>query len=40
MSLVVQGVPTVAHRVAQSDLEAGLLLQERQEGHFPDDDDS
>ena len=33
-----QGVPTPPHRVAQQDLETGLLLQERQAGHLPDHD--
>ncbi|GFR21291.1 glycine receptor subunit alpha-2 [Trichonephila clavata] len=31
-------VPPPTYQLAQEDVEAGLLLQERQEGHFPGDD--
>jgi len=33
-----QGVSTAASRVAPPHLETRLLLQERKEGHLPDDD--
>ena len=35
---VCQRVPAAPHRVAQQHLEAGLILQERQEGHLPNHD--
>ena len=38
--LSLKGVPVTAYRVAQWDLEAGLILQERQEGDISNDDNS
>ena len=35
-----QGVPALAHRVAQQDLATRLLLQKCQEGHLPDHDNT